>query len=56
MDYPTFGNVSLGIVSGNIKLYVNDAGLNIKTGIGYNNNSMTFWRRSIYNSYFTNDY
>jgi len=42
MDYPTFGNISLGIVSGNIKLYVNDAGLNIKTGIGYNNNSMTF--------------
>ena len=42
MDYPITGNVSLGSISGNIKLYVNEGGVNNLTGIGYNNNSMTF--------------
>ena len=42
MDYPITGNVSLGSVTGNIKLYVNEGGVNNLTGIGYNNNSMTF--------------
>ena len=42
MSYPIFDNVSLGNVSGNIKLYVNYSGVNNLTGIGYNNNSMTF--------------
>jgi hypothetical protein len=42
MDYPATGNVSLGSVTGNIKLYVNEGGVNNLTGIGYNNNSMTF--------------
>jgi hypothetical protein len=42
MNYPKFGNVSLGSVSGNIKLFVNEGGENNLTGIGYNNNSMTF--------------
>jgi len=42
MSYPIFDNVSLGNVSGNIKLYVNYSDGNNLTGIGYNNNSMTF--------------
>jgi hypothetical protein len=42
MSYPIFDNVSLGSVSGNIKLYVDYSGVNNLTGIGYNNNSMTF--------------
>jgi hypothetical protein len=42
MDYPITGNVSLGNVSGNIKLYVNDSGSGNLTGFGYNNNCMTF--------------
>jgi len=42
MNYPKFGNVSLGSVTGNIKLFVNEGGVNNLTGIGYNNNSMTF--------------
>jgi hypothetical protein len=42
MSYPLTGNVSLGSVTGNIKLYVNEGGVNNLTGIGYNNNSMTF--------------
>jgi hypothetical protein len=42
MNYPIVGNVSLGNVSGNIKLYINDSGSSNLTGIGYNNNSMTF--------------
>jgi hypothetical protein len=42
MNYPISGNVSLGNVSGNIKLYINDAGTSNLTGIGYNNNSLTF--------------
>jgi hypothetical protein len=36
MSYPIFGNVSLGSVIGNIKLYVNHSGVNNLTGIGYN--------------------
>jgi hypothetical protein len=42
MNYPISGNVSLGNVSGNIKLYINDSGSSNLTGIGYNNNSLTF--------------
>ena len=42
MSYPIFGNLSLGNVSGNIKLFVNHSGLGNLTGIGYNNNAMTF--------------
>ena len=42
MNYPIVGNVSLGNVSGNIKLYINDSGSSNLTGIGYNNNSLTF--------------
>lgn len=42
MSYPITGNVSLGNVSGNIKLYVNDSGSGNLTGFGYNNNCMTF--------------
>ena len=41
MSYPLYGNVYLGSVSGNIKLHVQSSGGN-STGIGYNNNSMTF--------------
>jgi hypothetical protein len=42
MSYPIFGNLSLGNVSGNIKLFVNHSGIGNLTGIGYNNNAMTF--------------
>ena len=42
MNYPITGNISLGSVTGNIKLFVNHSGVNNLTGIGYNNNSMTF--------------
>jgi hypothetical protein len=41
MNYPLTGNISLGNVSGNIKLYMNDSGTNNLTGIGYNNNCLT---------------
>ena len=42
MSYPIFGNLSLGNVSGNIKLNINNSGIGNLTGIGYNNNAMTF--------------
>lgn len=42
MSYPVFGNLSLGNVSGNIKLFVNHSGIGNLTGIGYNNNAITF--------------
>jgi hypothetical protein len=42
MNYPITGNVSLGNLSGNIKLFINDSGSGNLTGFGYNNNCMTF--------------
>ena len=42
MNYPITGNVSLGNLSGNIKLFINDSGSSNLTGFGYNNNCMTF--------------
>jgi len=42
MSYPQFGNVSLGNLSGNIKLYINNSGEGNISGIGYNSNCLTF--------------
>ena len=42
MNYPISGNVTLGNIAGNIKLYINDSGSGNLTGIGYYNNYITF--------------